>query len=142
MLKFRTPLLITSIYKKVIRILFILLTSWVIDKRGFCECVETRPFSNLAINWRSKQNKTNLKHFLQHNGKQQTCAKFKQKLFNSMVVGAHQSLQFIRQNTFFLKNNGALSKFLYDIFNDLITGWFQKRHHWRYFNFFLHTCCQ
>ena len=39
-----------------------------------------------------------------------------------MVVGAHQSLQFIRQNTFFLKNNGALSKFLYDIFNDLITG--------------------
>ena len=37
---------------------------------------------------------------------------FQQKLLNSMVVGAH----FLRQNTWFLKNYRALSKFLCGIF--------------------------
>ena len=38
-----------------------------------------------------------------------------------MVVGAPQSFQFFRQNTWFLENNGALSKFSYDIFLYLIS---------------------
>ena len=37
-----------------------------------------------------------------------------------MVVGARQSFQFFRQNTWFLENNGALSKFLYGVLHYLI----------------------
>ena len=32
-----------------------------------------------------------------------------------MVVGARQSFQFFRQNTWFLENNRALPRFLYEI---------------------------
>ena len=49
------------------------------------------------------------------------CAKFQQKLLKSMVVGARQSFQFFRQNTWFLENNRALSKFLYGILHYLIS---------------------
>ena len=38
-----------------------------------------------------------------------------------MVVGACQSFQFFGQNTWFLKNNRALSKFLYGILHYLIS---------------------
>ena len=38
------------------------------------------------------------------------CAKFQQKILNSMVVGARQSFHFFKQNTWFLENNRALSK--------------------------------
>ena len=38
-----------------------------------------------------------------------------------MVVGARQCIQFFRQNTWFLENNGALSKFSYGIFLYLIS---------------------
>ena len=48
-----------------------------------------------------------------------TCAKFQQNLLNSMVVGTRQSFQFFRQNTCFLENNRALSKFLYWILHYL-----------------------
>ena len=41
---------------------FILLTSWVIDKPGFCEYVETMPFIILANNSDSKQNKNTPTH--------------------------------------------------------------------------------
>ena len=41
---------------------FILLRSWVIDKPGFCERVETKYFSVLANNSSSKQNKENPTH--------------------------------------------------------------------------------
>ena len=41
--------------------------------------------------------------------KQKTCAKFQQKILNSMVVGAPQSFQFFRQKTWFLGNNKGLS---------------------------------
>ena len=43
-------------------IFFILFRSSVIDEPGFGECVETRSFSILANNSRSKQSKTNLEH--------------------------------------------------------------------------------
>ena len=45
---------------------------------------------------------------------------FNKKLLNSMVVEARQSFQFLRQNTWFLENNRALSKFLYGILYYLI----------------------
>ena len=37
-----------------------------------------------------------------------------------MVVGARQNFQFFRQKTWFLKNNRALSKFLYGTSHYLI----------------------
>ena len=47
----------------------------------------------LANNSRFKQIETNLEHPFEHIGKSETCAKFQQKLLNSMVVRA----QFFRQ---------------------------------------------
>ena len=41
----------------------------------------------LANNSRSKQNETNLEHPFEDIDKWETCAKCKQKLLNSMVVG-------------------------------------------------------
>ena len=38
-----------------------------------------------------------------------------------MVVGARRSFKFFRQNTWFLENNRALSKFLYGILHYLIS---------------------
>ena len=46
-------------------------------------------------------------------------AKFLQKILNSIVVAARQSFQFFKQNTWFLKSNGALPKFLYGILHYL-----------------------
>ena len=62
----------------------------LIDKPGFCECVETRVFFILANNSSSKQNKKNREHAFVDIGKQETCAKFQQKLLNSIAVGALQ----------------------------------------------------
>ena len=62
--------------------------------------VETRYILILANNSSSEQDK-----------KQGTCAKLQWKLLKSMVVGTRQSFQFLRQNTWFLKNNRALPKF-------------------------------
>ena len=50
-----------------------------------------------------------------------TCAKFQKKILNCRIVGARQSFQIFRKNTWFLKNNKALSKFLYDILYYLIS---------------------
>ena len=49
------------------------------------------------------------------------CTKFQQNILNCRVVGARQSFQILRQNTWFLKNNRALSKFLYGILHHLIS---------------------
>ena len=45
-------------------------------------------------------------------GKWETCPKTCQTTLNFMAVGARQSFQFLRQNTWFLENSRALSKFL------------------------------
>ena len=66
-------------------------------------------------NSRSKQNKKNLEHSFVDFSNWEACAKFQQKILNSMVAGARQIFQFFRQNTWFLEN-GASSKFSYDIF--------------------------
>ena len=62
----------------------------------------------LINNSRSKQNKKNPKHPFVDITKYKTCAKFQQKILNSMVVGAPQSFQFFRQKTWFLGNNRGL----------------------------------
>ena len=69
-------------------------------------------FSN---NSRSQQNKKNPEDPFVDS------ATFQQKIMNSMVVGARQGFQFFRQKTWFLKNNRALSKFLYGVLNYLIS---------------------
>ena len=51
-------------------IIIILLRSWVINKPGFCECVENR-----SNNSSSKQNKKNSGHPSVNIGKWETCAK-------------------------------------------------------------------
>ena len=43
--------------------------------------------------------------------KLETCAKFQQKIFISMAVGARQSFELFRQVTRFLRNFRALSEF-------------------------------
>ena len=42
-----------------------------------------------------------------------------------MVVGARESFQFFRQKTWFLENNRALSKFLYEVWHYLINYCYQ-----------------
>ena len=54
------------------------------------------------------------------NGKKETCTKFQQKILNCRIVGACQSFQIVRQNTWFLENNRPLSKFLCEILHYLI----------------------
>ena len=46
---------------------------------------------------------------------------FQQKILNTRVVGARQSFEIFRQNTWFLENNKALSKVLYGILHYLIS---------------------
>ena len=74
----------------------ILFRYWVVNKSGFCECVETRHFLILANNSISKQNKKNSTLSFVDIGKQGTCVKSQQKLSKSMVVGACQSFQFLQ----------------------------------------------
>ena len=103
-----------------VRDLFILFKPCVIDKTGFCKGVETRSFFILANNPNSKPDRKNPEHTSVNIRKWQLSTKFQQKLLNSMVVGARQSLQFFRKNTWFFENGRALSKFLYDILHYLI----------------------
>ena len=49
------------------------------------------------------------------------CAKFQQKILNSVVVEAHQNFHFFRQTAWFLGNNRALSKFRNQILCYLIS---------------------
>ena len=59
-------------------------------------------------NSRSRQNKKNLEHPFLDIIRQKTCAKFQQKILNSLVVRGHQSFQIFRQKTWFLGNNRPL----------------------------------
>ena len=72
-------------------------------------------------NSRTKQNKKHPTHSFVDIGKYDTCAKFQQKILNCRVVGTRQRFQIFRQNTWFLENNRALSKFLYGILHYLIS---------------------
>ena len=70
----------------------ILFRSWVINKNVKNECVETRFFWFLQITQDLNKIKKNPEHpFID------ICAKFQQKIFNSMIVGARQHFQFFRK---------------------------------------------
>ena len=56
-------------------------------------------------NSRSKQNKKNSTHPFVDITNEKTCARFQQKILNSVVVQARQSFQFFRQKTWSLGNN-------------------------------------
>ena len=71
-------------------------------------------------NSRSKQNRKNPTRPFVDIRKSETCARLHQKVLNCRIVRARQSFQIFRQNTWFLENNRALSKFLYDILHYLI----------------------
>ena len=43
------------------------------------------------------------------------------KILNYRIVGARQSIEFFRQNTWFLENNRALPKFFYGILHYVIS---------------------
>ena len=73
-------------------------------------------FLIFANNSRSKQNK-NLTHSFVGIGKFETCAKFQEKTLNCRVVITRQSFQ----NTWFVENKRALSRFLYGILHYLIS---------------------
>ena len=49
------------------------------------------------------------------------CEVLAKKILNCRIVGARQSFQIFRQNTWFLENNRALSKIFYGILNYLIS---------------------
>ena len=55
------------------------------------------------------------------NGKYKTCAKFQQKNMELQDSWSLSKFSTFRQNTWFLKNNKALSKFLYGILHYLIS---------------------
>ena len=67
--------------------------------------------NRFIINPRSKQNKKSLERPFVDIGKQKTCAKFQQKILNSMIVGSRQNFQFSRQITCFLGSDRTLCKF-------------------------------
>ena len=50
----------------------------------------------------------NLTHPFVDITKEKTCAKFQQKILNSMVVGARQNFELFRQKNWFLGNNRGL----------------------------------
>ena len=109
------------IYKRISGIFFILVRSWVINKNVKRPGFYTLVFYIFINNSRSKQNKKSPRHPSVDIGKKETCAKFQQKILNCRVVWAHQSFQTFRQNTWFLQNNRALSKFLHGILHYLIS---------------------
>ena len=88
-----------------------------LKRRGFYTLTETRFINNS----RSTQNKKNPEHSFVGISNTETCAKFQQKILNSLVVGARQRFQFFRKLTWFLENKKALSKFKYWILHHLIS---------------------
>ena len=87
----------------------------------FCEYVEARFFLISQITQVLNKIKEIPEHPFVDIGKQKTCTKFQQKLLNFMVVEVCQSFQFFRQNTWFLENDTALSKFCYGILHNVIS---------------------
>ena len=80
----------------------------------------TQVFFIFANNSRSNQNKKTRGHSFVDIGKQESCAKSRQKIFHAMVVGVRRSLQFFRQKTWFIENSRALSKSLWEFFHQII----------------------
>ena len=108
LLKLCTRFLLTSVYKEVSQIFFILFRSCFICKH-LKDLVSTRSlFTFLLITQDLNKNQKNPEHPFVDIVKQKKCAKFQQTILNSMVVGARQSFQFFRQKSWFLGNNRPL----------------------------------
>ena len=95
MLKFCTHFLLTSGYKRVFEILFILFWPRVINEPCFCACVETRSFFILANNFYGS--------------------------WSSSKFSIFQAKYLVSKKQVFLKNNRAFSKILYGILHYLIS---------------------
>ena len=80
--------LFTNVYTRVCEIFLILFRSWVICKNEKRPSFYTLAFYTFINNSRSKQDKKNLIHLFLDITRYKTCAKFWQKILNSMVVGA------------------------------------------------------
>ena len=76
-----------------------------IKKHCFCECAETRSLFKLLKITQFLNYKKNPEHLFVDISKWKTCAKCQQKTFNSLVVGARQSYQSLRQNIWLLQKN-------------------------------------
>ena len=118
LLKLCTRFLLTNVYKRVFKILFISFQSWVgcqnQKRRGFYTLLEIR-LINISS---SKQNKKSQTHFCRH-CQVGNVSKISAK--KPMVTGARQSFQFFRHLTWFLENNRAYSKFTYRVLHYLIS---------------------
>ena len=97
LLKLRTRFLLTKIYKRVCGVFlnFVQILSYLqkLKRAGFYTFV----FYIFIDNSRFKQNRKNPEHAFLGIIKQKICAKFQQKILNSVVVGARQNFQFFRQ---------------------------------------------
>ena len=118
-LKFCMCFLLTNVYKRVCGIFSVLFRIWVIcqNKKDLVSTHSQKP--GLSITQDLNKIKK-IPHSFADIGKTKMCAKFQQKMLNSMVVGAHQSFQFFRQITWFLRNKRVLSKFNYWILHHLL----------------------
>ena len=76
--------------------------------RFFLFCLDLELFVKITKTWFLRTCFLHPRHPFVDIGKLETCAKFQENILNCRVVGARQSLQIFRQNTWFLKNNRTL----------------------------------
>ena len=107
LLKLRTRFLLTNVYKRVCGIFLFYLDLELFAKIKK-DLVSTHSFFTLLLITEDLNKIKKIPHTLVDIAKQKTCAKFQQKILNSMVVGVRQSFQFFRQKTWFLGNNRGL----------------------------------
>ena len=103
-LKLRARFLLTNVYKRVWDIFLFCLDLELFAK----DLVSTHSFFTLLLISQDLNKIKKIPHHFVDTTKYKTSAKFQQKILNSVVVGALQSFQFIRQNTWFLRNNRGL----------------------------------
>ena len=106
---------------------------------SYLQKIKRPRFYTLGITQDLNKIKKNLEHPFVEIAKQETCAKFQQKILNIVVVGARQSFRFFRQIAWFLGNNRALSKFRYRILYNVISITKLQKNHSIKFNFNLTT---
>ena len=102
----RTGFLLINVYKRVCGIFLFYLDLELFAKIKKRPGFYTLAFYTVINNSRSNQNKKNPTYLFVDITK--TCAKFLQKILNSMVVGARKNFQFFKQKNWFLGNNRGL----------------------------------
>ena len=116
LLKLRTRILLTNVYKRVWGIFFVSFKSWIICKNLKRPGFYTLIFYTFINNSISKQNKKNPTNPFVDITKHKTCAKFQHKILNSMVVGTRQSFQLSTNKTWFLGNDEGLPFFRFRLY--------------------------